>query len=362
MTRSWAPDPRRRDPGGAGGPLPPLPPQPQHPGRPSPGRRAWSRSPRWLAQTDDPRAAPEAQAARFVDPEEGFGPGPGGGAGRRGGHRGRGLAHRAEVRAVAARAGPRGGLAGRTGAPGQEGERTKFEDYYDHREPVARLPSHRFLAMSRGEREEVLRRSAGAAGGARRSLFYRTAWCAARAARGAGAAGGRAGRPASACWPPPSRRNPARPAGEGGRGGGASVRRQPASAAAGRRRRAGGRCSGWIPASAPAASWPRWTAPGKLPGGRPPSTRTKRRADARRCRGAEAATRLVQLVKAHGIRLVAVGNGTAGRETDAAFVRRRALRRGRGARESRPGLRSARRAPPSTAPPRSPARSSPSWT
>lgn len=34
---------------------------------------------------------------------------------------------------------------------------SKFEMYYDHREPLAKVPSHRFLAMRRGEAEEVLR-------------------------------------------------------------------------------------------------------------------------------------------------------------------------------------------------------------
>lgn len=35
--------------------------------------------------------------------------------------------------------------------------RTKFEQYYDYREPVSRIPSHRWLAIARGEAEEVLR-------------------------------------------------------------------------------------------------------------------------------------------------------------------------------------------------------------
>ena len=38
-------------------------------------------------------------------------------------------------------------------------ERTKFEDYYDYSEPVKRIPSHRFLAIRRGEREKVLKAS-----------------------------------------------------------------------------------------------------------------------------------------------------------------------------------------------------------
>jgi uncharacterized protein len=36
-------------------------------------------------------------------------------------------------------------------------ERTKFETYYGFREPIRRLPSHRFLAIHRGEAEGVLR-------------------------------------------------------------------------------------------------------------------------------------------------------------------------------------------------------------
>ena len=33
----------------------------------------------------------------------------------------------------------------------------KFETYYDRREPWAKVPSHRYLAVRRGEAEEVLR-------------------------------------------------------------------------------------------------------------------------------------------------------------------------------------------------------------
>ncbi len=39
---------------------------------------------------------------------------------------------------------------------GREGEKTKFEMYYDFREPVALIPSHRMLAIRRGEEEKVL--------------------------------------------------------------------------------------------------------------------------------------------------------------------------------------------------------------
>ncbi|MFZ1984296.1 MAG: Tex-like N-terminal domain-containing protein, partial [Desulfatitalea sp.] len=39
---------------------------------------------------------------------------------------------------------------------GKESEGAKFKDYFDWQEPVATVPSHRMLAMRRGEREEVL--------------------------------------------------------------------------------------------------------------------------------------------------------------------------------------------------------------
>ena len=41
--------------------------------------------------------------------------------------------------------------------PGKAEERTKFEQYYDFRERLATIPSHRFLAVRRGERDGVLR-------------------------------------------------------------------------------------------------------------------------------------------------------------------------------------------------------------
>ena len=38
-----------------------------------------------------------------------------------------------------------------------EGKRTKFEDFYDFSQPIARVPSHRYLAIDRGEKEGFLR-------------------------------------------------------------------------------------------------------------------------------------------------------------------------------------------------------------
>lgn len=40
---------------------------------------------------------------------------------------------------------------------GKPAEAGKFEMYYDHREPVKRIPAHRFLAMQRGEAEGLLK-------------------------------------------------------------------------------------------------------------------------------------------------------------------------------------------------------------
>lgn len=42
-------------------------------------------------------------------------------------------------------------------APEHKDTRTKYEQYYDFREPLSSIPSHRFLAIRRGEREEILR-------------------------------------------------------------------------------------------------------------------------------------------------------------------------------------------------------------
>lgn len=44
-----------------------------------------------------------------------------------------------------------------TGVKSRTEGRTKFEDYYDYGEPVSRIPSHRYLAIRRGEGEGILR-------------------------------------------------------------------------------------------------------------------------------------------------------------------------------------------------------------
>ncbi|NLX96075.1 MAG: RNA-binding transcriptional accessory protein [Rhodopirellula sp.] len=62
----------------------------------------------------------------------------------------------AEIRAVAREAMNRGMLVTKV-RKDWAGKPSKFDMYYDHREPLARVPSHRYLAMRRGETEEVLR-------------------------------------------------------------------------------------------------------------------------------------------------------------------------------------------------------------
>jgi uncharacterized protein len=48
------------------------------------------------------------------------------------------------------------GLVRSTVASGKQDEKTKFQDYYDFREPIASIPSHRILAILRGAREGQL--------------------------------------------------------------------------------------------------------------------------------------------------------------------------------------------------------------
>ena len=94
---------------------------------------------------------PSAEAAAFVDAVEG-------GARREGGARGR-ARHRRRV-GGRARRGARAACATRSSAKGSSSFSavkdkttgpTKFETYYDFRERGATIPSHRFLAIRRGE-------------------------------------------------------------------------------------------------------------------------------------------------------------------------------------------------------------------
>ena len=66
------------------------------------------------------------------------------------------MTENANVRALAREAFARGGVIS-AAVPKKTQEPTKFEQYYDFGEAVATIPSHRYLAISRGEREGVLR-------------------------------------------------------------------------------------------------------------------------------------------------------------------------------------------------------------
>ena len=98
---------------------------------------------------------PEAAALPFVDPEKEV---PDAGAALEGaGHI---LAERlsddADARAMVRRlTWSQGVIASRVASDKKE-QVTKFEMYYDYREPLKSVPSHRMLAMRRGEKEEVL--------------------------------------------------------------------------------------------------------------------------------------------------------------------------------------------------------------
>jgi uncharacterized protein len=67
------------------------------------------------------------------------------------------LSEDADARALARRLTWEQGVLVSRVAPEKAGTVSKFEMYYDYREPLKAVPSHRLLAMRRGEKEEVLR-------------------------------------------------------------------------------------------------------------------------------------------------------------------------------------------------------------
>ena len=69
------------------------------------------------------------------------------------------FADRAEARALVRELTWQQGVFRSQPARGKEGSVSKFEMYYDFSEPLRQIPSHRMLAMRRGEKEEVLRLS-----------------------------------------------------------------------------------------------------------------------------------------------------------------------------------------------------------
>jgi len=111
-------------------------------------------SERILAQPDG--GDPAREAAAFVDPERGV---PDVEAALSGARDivAEMVAETAEIRAFARRTFFASGLLVSEPARKKVKERSKFEQYYDFSEPVRTIPSHRYLAIRRGENEEVLR-------------------------------------------------------------------------------------------------------------------------------------------------------------------------------------------------------------
>jgi uncharacterized protein len=72
------------------------------------------------------------------------------------------LSEDADMRAVVRRLTWEQGMFRSQVAPDYAGKVSKFEMYYDYQEPLRDVPSHRMLAMRRGEKEEVLRLSVAA--------------------------------------------------------------------------------------------------------------------------------------------------------------------------------------------------------
>jgi uncharacterized protein len=71
------------------------------------------------------------------------------------------VAERAEARAIVREAFEKEGVLATTAVPEKTKEPTKFEQYYEFSEPIAQIPSHRFLAIRRGEKEGILRTEIG---------------------------------------------------------------------------------------------------------------------------------------------------------------------------------------------------------
>ncbi len=99
---------------------------------------------------------PVAEAAQFIDDEKGVDDAEAALAGARD------IvadiaASIADVRAVVREAFAHDGILVSKVVKDRREEGKKFKDYFDYREPVASIPSHRFLAVRRGEREGVLK-------------------------------------------------------------------------------------------------------------------------------------------------------------------------------------------------------------
>ncbi|MCA9667590.1 MAG: RNA-binding transcriptional accessory protein [Myxococcales bacterium] len=109
---------------------------------------------RILAQPAD--GAPERDAAAFVDPSKEVADVEAALAGARD-IVAEVIAETADVRQMVREALLDEGMLVAEATPDAQKKRTKYEQYYDFREAVQRIPSHRFLAIRRGEREGALK-------------------------------------------------------------------------------------------------------------------------------------------------------------------------------------------------------------
>lgn len=67
------------------------------------------------------------------------------------------IAETAETRAFVREFVAKNGLIAAEASTKAKEQRTKFEQYYEFKEPLSHIPSHRFLALRRGEKEKMLR-------------------------------------------------------------------------------------------------------------------------------------------------------------------------------------------------------------
>ena len=107
-----------------------------------------------LAQARD--CQPQTAAARFVDADKGVESADDALAGARD-IVAEWVSEDAGARADVRRLFQRRAVFRATLVPGKEAEAQKYRDYFDWEEPIARAPSHRILAMRRGESEKLLR-------------------------------------------------------------------------------------------------------------------------------------------------------------------------------------------------------------
>ena len=99
--------------------------------------------------------SPESEAAAFIDPEKGVNDVEEALNGARD-IAAETIAENAVVRAVVREAFASEGIVVSKVVEGKNAAPTKFEQYYDYKEPVSKIPSHRYLAIRRGEREGIL--------------------------------------------------------------------------------------------------------------------------------------------------------------------------------------------------------------